>query len=190
MAGSSWRDDRLRCAAVFHEIIRQSNWRPATRNEWSNMSNTESEDQPSIHYNIQVPGHGLVEEVEPLAQEVTALAREIESVNVINPFAAFIRLRRLETSRSELAKKVGEKLSKSLGALRSPVNNAPGGMAGYFQALSVGQSLTATLILQGQWQRLVSSFDRKSAFTVASISIYISIVALLVTIGFGIATLS
>jgi hypothetical protein len=152
-------------------------------------SNPQTEQQPGAASAIRVPGLGLVERAEPLAKEITDLAQLVDHVNVLNPFCSFVTLRRLDEARATLAPRVRTMLGESLGALRSPVNDAPGGMTGYLQAWSVGQALAATLLVQGQWERLVGGIDRKSAFTVAVFSIYISVVALLVTVGFGIATL-
>jgi hypothetical protein len=112
---------------------------------------------PEVGEPIQLPGHGLVEATEPLARELTDLIREVDRINIMNPFQALMLFRRFQAKQVELDPRVTKKLSEALGALRSPVSNAPPLLAGLFQAWSVGQALTATLLLQMQWQRLTSS---------------------------------
>lgn len=79
-------------------------------------------------------------------------------------------------------------LGESLGSMRTRWSG-PGFAVGAMQTLSLGESFAATLLIQNQWQRLVGATDRKAAFTVAVLSIYISVISLVATVCFGVVTL-
>lgn len=132
-----------------------------------------------------MPGFGLVREAEPIAERINGQRRVVESVNVTNPLA-LCQLRRLCAQRDALGLDVLPFLGRSLGAMRSPVQGSPSGM---FQAWSLGESMAASMLVDRQWQQLGASIDRKSAYSVAVLSMYLAAVSLAVTIGFGIATL-
>jgi hypothetical protein len=141
-----------------------------------------------LHFDVKVPGLGLVEEAEALGMEISAISNEAEAISNLNPVRGYVQLMAVERKRVELSPKFAHKLGESIGTMRASVSGAPGVMAGHFQTLSLGQSIAATLILQTQWQRLVGTCDRKAAFLVAATSIYISVISLVLTIGFGVAS--
>jgi hypothetical protein len=134
------------------------------------------------HHQAQVPGLGLVEQAEQLAQEINRLSEETDRISVLNPLN-ILHLRRIEAKRTALAPQVSQKLGEALGALRSAVDTAPGQMAGPLQTWSLGQALAATLLLQNQWYLLVGTLDRKKTLTVAVLSIYLSVPSVLITLG-------
>jgi hypothetical protein len=130
---------------------------------------------------------GLVARAELLAAEINRIASEVDAVSVLNPMS-ILTLSRKCNHREILRPKVKTLLGDSLGAMRSP-QSGPGFALGAIQSLSLGESLAATLLVQNQWQRLVGAIDRKSAFTVAVLSIYVSLVSIVTSACFGIATL-
>lgn len=131
---------------------------------------------------------GLVSRAESLASEINELAASVESINVLNPVGSLFRLTHADKQRAALRPKVKTMLGESLGSMRA-TNSGPGFAPVAMQTLSLGEGLIATLLIQNQWQRLTSSIDRKSAFSVAVVSIYVSIVSLVVTACFGVLTL-
>ena len=142
------------------------------------------------HFNVSVPGHGLVEEAEALANEINAVSAEADLISLINPLRGYRQLKAIEKQRAELRPRLAKKLGEALSAMRTPVNGAPGfAGAAMFQSLSLGQSLAASLLLQMQWQRLVGTCDRKAAFLVAVASVYLSVVSLVLSVVFGVASL-
>jgi hypothetical protein len=147
------------------------------------MSPDSTPTQPAVpHRQGHVPGLGLVEQAEQLAQEIHRLSEETDRISVLNPLN-ILYLRRIESKRAALAPRVSQKLGETLGALRSAVDNAPGQMAGFLQTWSLGQALAATLLLQNQWYLLVGTLDRKKTLTVAVLSIYLSVPSVLITLG-------
>jgi len=134
------------------------------------------------------PAAGLVSRAESLAGEINELAGSVESINVFNPISSFNRLAQANKTRATLRPQVKEMLGESLGMMRARYSG-PGIALATIQTQSLGESLAATLLIQNQWQRLVGAVDRKSAFTVAVISIYISVTSLVVTACFGVASL-
>jgi hypothetical protein len=141
--------------------------------------------EPTVQAAIQVPGLGLVEQAEPLALRVNELRATVDLVNVLSPLA-LVRLHKHIQAKAALSPQVAAQLGKSLGAMRSPVQGVAAGM---FQAWSLGQALAATTLLDRQWQQLCSSIDRKAAYAVAVLSMYLALISVTVTVGFGIATL-
>jgi hypothetical protein len=130
---------------------------------------------------------GIVARAESLAKDVNELASEVDSINVLNPMS-ISTLNQIDKKRESLRPRVKELLGAALGTMRTP-QSGPGFALGAIQTLSLGESLAAILLIQNQWQRLVGTIDRKSAFTVAVLSIYISVASMVITVCFGIATL-
>ena len=126
---------------------------------------------------------------EPIAQELGRLGLEADAISILTPVAGLIQYRRLAAAKSVIRPRVAILLGEATGAVGGTVDGAPGAMAGFLQAQSLGEALAATLQLQIQWQRFSGTLDRKAAFLVAALSIYISCVSLLATVCFGLLTL-
>ena len=135
------------------------------------------------------PGHGLLKRTEPLAQELGRLGLDADAIAILNPVVGILQYRRLAAAKSAIRPRVAALLGEATGAIGGTVDGAPGAMAGFFQAQSLGEALAATLQLQNQWQRFSGTLDRKAAFLVAALSIYISCVSLVATVCFGALTL-
>jgi hypothetical protein len=141
---------------------------------------------PAPKSSVELPGHGLAEEAETLSKEIALLRRAAEKISILNPIRGAFQYRRCLTLRKEMADRFSLVLGRALGALRTPVS---GGALEFFQTWSLGQSLAAVFILQLSWQWFTGTLDRKAAFLVASVSIYLSVIALTATLVLGILSL-
>ena len=143
--------------------------------DWIFAMSNDTTNTPEQH-----PIDTLLAVVAGFSQEVRALTAEAEKQSVLNPFAirSLIRLslkQRKLTSSYEHALDQAERIS-----------NAPfqtiGVMAGGMVARRSVESLKHTIQLQYLWNCLGSVLDRKYAFSIASISLYISVISFIVSL--------
>jgi hypothetical protein len=137
-----------------------------------------------------MPSVGLLAKADDLAKRLISIAKACDAISVANPIRGILQYQRARWDQRAIAPQVSNVLRESLGAMSSSVEGAPGIMVGYLQTLSLGQSMTATLQVQGLWQRVTGTLDTKAAFLVASVGIYLSVVSLVISVAFGSASLT
>jgi hypothetical protein len=131
---------------------------------------------------IVVPGLGLVEEGSKFAERLIVLIQEAENISVFNPVSGLRAYRRLMKTKRELRPEANELTSKILTAFTRPVNNVPMFAFGYLQSYANGQCTVAFIVVQAHWRGFSETLDKKAAFLVASFSVYLSTVSLLVSL--------
>ena len=129
---------------------------------------------------VVVPTLQLPEKTTPLIQSLNSLTREAESISVWRPLQAFWRIHRLRRRFDAERDEATETLEHCYDRLRAPIQGATI-ESGRFQSLSMVIGASALLQLQSALQRAGEVFDRKSAYSLAFLSLYVVITTSVLT---------
>jgi hypothetical protein len=69
------------------------------------------------------------------------------------------------------------------------VVGVPKSTIAYFQTWSLAECIGSNLLVDRYWREITSSLDRKAAFLIASTSIYIAVLSVVLTAVFGISSM-
>lgn len=131
---------------------------------------------------ILIPGMGLVDDATAVTLKLIAAIPEAERISIVNPIAGAIQHYRIRKKHPALRAEVNKILSMSVTALSRPVQNANVNMGAMLQTWSQGQNLAAFTLADAHWRSFDGTLDKKAAFLVASFSVYLSTLCLLVTL--------
>ncbi len=134
---------------------------------------------------IVVPTLRLDQYIEPTATALNSLAHQIESISVWNPFGAFFSHKKYQTQFETFKQKYIESVDHCHKRMRDPVEGGNGIDNAWMQGFSTSLGTSALIQLQSTYQNVNESLDRKAAYSLAAISLYISIISIVLTIVFG-----
>ena len=127
--------------------------------------------------------------VKPTVTDLRALARAIESVNAMSPFASLRRLRKYRSQYLQLFPAADELLNRCVALLARPVEGSTAMDFSYIQGMHVAGGLAAITGLQSAMSAVSEALDRKIAYAVASASMYVAVVSLITTLVLGLLSL-
>ncbi len=127
----------------------------------------------------------LPSRVKPLCTELQALADQATEVNVLNPLTSFRRLHRIRETFTALLPQSRIQYDDCLKRLAAPVEGASGLDSGWIQGFTSAAGTSAILELSSSLSSVSETLDRKSAYSLACFSLYISVVSLVATGIFG-----
>lgn len=134
---------------------------------------------------IVVPTLRLDEKVRPITTELSALARRAESTAVWRPIHAFRSLSRHRVEFAALSARYGEAVDLCHVRMGDPVGGGSSSDNAWFQGFSTALGTSALLKLQFAYQSVGEVLDRKAAYALAAISLYVAILSMLLTVAFG-----
>jgi hypothetical protein len=130
---------------------------------------------------VVVPTLQFPEKTTPLVQTLNSLTREAECISVWRPLRAFWRLHRLRRRFNVERDEASRTLEHCYARLREPVEGATTIDSGWIQSLSMAIGTSALFQLQSALQHAGEVFDRKSAYSLAFLSLYIAITTSVLT---------
>jgi hypothetical protein len=134
---------------------------------------------------IVVPTLRLDDKVRPLVNELSALAQSAEMVSVWRPLHAYARLRELRKKFAAITPTHREILNHCHRCMMEPVEGAATMENAWFQGYSTALGTSAILQLQSAFQAVGEVIDRKAAYGLAALSLYIAVFSMLLTVLFG-----
>ncbi len=139
---------------------------------------------------VFAPGINLPVIVKPTVTSLRQLARSIESVNPINPLSSLRELRRYRSRFVEAYPAAEAELNNCTESLGRPVEGASNLDFAFLQAMHSAGSTSAIASLQSAMSAVSEALDRKIAYAVASLSMYVAVISLLATLILGILSLT
>ena len=131
------------------------------------------------------PALVLPDAVAPVATELERITASIEAVNVLRPLHAFKLLRVARSQLSAVQARYQTCLADCQRRLAEPVEGAPVMDNAWFQGIATAMGVAALSRLTEANRSAVEVVDRKSAYALASLSMYVALVSLVATIVFG-----
>lgn len=138
---------------------------------------------------VYTPALYLPSRVKPLCEKLQALAASANEVNVLNPATAFSRLRALRGRFQEIEPTCRHELNECLRRLAEPTEGAGAIDLAWIQGFNSAAGMSASNSLNLAYSAVGEALDRKSAYSLACLSLYLSLISLVVTIVLGFMTL-
>lgn len=132
----------------------------------------------------------LPSEVRPLCEELRNLALDANSVNVLNPIAAFLKLRAIRTRFLSREPALRVHLESCMSKLGEPVEGSTVLEMGWIQGFTFAAGMSAVSQLNFAISTASETLDRKSAYAMACFSLYVAGVSLVATVALGIMSLN
>lgn len=117
-------------------------------------------------------------EVKTMCQELRALAASADRVNILNPFSSYFRLRSIRKKYLIKEPEFRAQLQDCFVKLAQPVEGSTALELGFLQGVTLATGLSALLELNSSMSAVSEALDRKSAYSLACFSLYVSIVSL------------
>lgn len=137
---------------------------------------------------IVIPTFGLWLELDPLCADIKALLDDAERVRFLNPCSAFWRLNRISRKRSALRAQYESAIHKCLERTTQHVDG-PVLDSAALQTWSKSIGEAVLFRIHSLWGDLGATVDRRFAYALASLSLYIASVSLVATVVLGITSL-
>jgi hypothetical protein len=131
------------------------------------------------------PALVLPDAVAPMATELERIAASVEAVNVLRPIHAFKLLKTARFELSVVQPRYQACLADCHKRLGEPVEGAPVMDNSWFQGISTAMGISALSRLTEANRSAAEVVDRKSAYALASTSMYVALVSLAATVVFG-----
>jgi hypothetical protein len=138
---------------------------------------------------VLAPALNLPNRVKPTVATLRQLASSIESVNPLNPLTSLSRLRRYRSQYLRAYPTADSLLEECITLLGRPVEGVSDIDFSYLQGMHVAGGMSAITSLQSAMSAVSEALDRKIAYAVASISMYVAVISLLATLILGILSL-
>ena len=122
--------------------------------------------------------------VKGMCQELRELAASANQVNVLNPFSSYARLRSIRKTYVAREPAFRAQLQDCFVKLAEPVEGTSTLELGWLQGITLATGLSGLLELNSSMSAVSEALDRKSAYSIACFSLYVSIVSLLLTLPF------
>jgi len=116
-----------------------------------------------------------------LRSDIEALIERADSINPFNPFSTYYQVRAVNRAKRELFPRLQQLHRQYQRSLGGPVSGGFG-LIGPYLTRAAGQGISALLTVERSWRELGAIIDRKSAFSLVYVSLYVAIVALLVAV--------
>jgi len=123
-----------------------------------------------------------------LHADIISVLRQAESINVMNPFSAYVRLRSVSKLQRELTTRLDQLHDQYRHSLSASVCG-PGFAPGIQITRVAGEGLSSLLQVERAWHDLVSAIDQKHAYAFGFFSLYVALLSLTATVILGIAGL-
>ena len=146
---------------------------------------TEDEAKAGDGHAIVVATLRLNEIVQPIARELSALAQRAESILIWRGVHATRALKGHRQEFAALARQYNEAISLCHARMGEPVGGGSSIDNAWFQSFSVALGTSALFQLQSTYQATGEILDRKAAYTLAAISLYIAVFSMVLTSVFG-----
>lgn len=146
---------------------------------------TASEADAATDAVIVVPCLRLMQQVEPLAEGLSNLARSGESISVWRPIHAWRKLKSLRSQFALLTPRFQEAIKSCHDRLAQPVERGCSIDNAWLQGYSTAVGTSALFQLQSAFQSVGEVLDRKAAYALAAFSLYIAIASMVLTVVFG-----
>jgi hypothetical protein len=131
------------------------------------------------------PALCLPDRVAPLATELEGLAASLSGVSVLRSMHAYRRIAAIRKQFDSLQPRYQSCLADCHDRLSQPVEGAPSMDNAWLQGASTAMGISALTRLTSSASGVSETLDRKSAYALASFSLYIAIVSLVATVVFG-----
>ena len=138
---------------------------------------------------IEIPTLKVEEVHRTLADSIRSLVAQSEGINVLRPIHAATQIRSVAQRKRDIQAQYNQAISDILARTAKPVSG-PGFAMGMAQSWSLALGLTTFFRLTSDWNHLGAVVDRKTAFAVASSSVYVALISLIATTTFGWLSLS
>jgi len=129
---------------------------------------------------IMVPTLKIDELTAPVINKIIDMTSTVGELSILNPLA-LIKHISLNKEKREARKEYNSVLQKCYDLLKLPVSG-PGFVMAQMQSWSTAKGFSAIFEIQDVWREFDSIYDRKLAYFIAIISLYITTLSL----GFGI----
>ena len=134
---------------------------------------------------IIVPTLRLNDAIDPFVREISALAQSGEAISVWRPIHSTVQLRALRAKFEAAVPRYRELLALCHERLSEPVERGSSMNNAWLQGYATALGTSALFRLQSAHQSLGEVIDRKAAYALAAISLYIAIVSLVLSVVFG-----
>ena len=131
------------------------------------------------------PALVLPDAVAPTAMKLEQIAASVAAINVLRPIHAFKLLKKARSELSAAQARYQACLADCHRRLGAPVEGAPVMDNSWFQGISTAMGLSAISRLTEANRSAAEVVDRKSAYALASVSMYVALVSLVATVVFG-----
>ena len=130
---------------------------------------------------IIIPTLNIENSIEPLVEKIFQITRDTEKVNIMNPFSGLRCLPELSKCKKKIQDEYDHTIKKCYDLLAEPVQG-PGMVMAFSQAWSTAKGLSAVTKLQEAWRNVDALLDRKYAYSIAVLSIYIAVISFILTV--------
>jgi hypothetical protein len=138
---------------------------------------------------VYTPALYLPSRVKPLCEKLQALATSANEVNVLNPVTAFSRLHGVRGKFFEIEPTCRAELEECLRRLAEPTEGAGALDLAWIQGFNSAAGMSASNSLNLAYSAVGEALDRKSAYSLACLSLYLSVVSIVATVVLGVMSL-
>jgi hypothetical protein len=146
---------------------------------------TEAEAKSHQVQAIVVPTLRLDEQIAPVLLKLAELAQRAEAVSIWRPFHSALALISHRAELEALSPKYKEAISLCHARMREPVGGGSSMDNAWFQGFSTALGTSALFQLQSTFQSAGEVLDRKAAYALAAISLYVAVLSMALTVVFG-----
>jgi hypothetical protein len=119
------------------------------------------------------------EQVAQLRSQLDGLTRRAESISIYRPLHCYRALSTIGKQMANLEPAYSQSLKQSEAAFQAPPTISIMPSSG--PTVMIGRALSGMISLQWSWNELSATRDRKAAFSLAILSLYVSLISLLVS---------
>ena len=146
---------------------------------------TEQEAKSYENSSVIVPTLRLEEKISPAVSLLASLTLRAEKVSIWRPFHATRALSSLRAELDAITNQYKEAVDLCHARMRAPVGGGSSMDNAWFQGFSTALGTSALFQLQSTYQSAGEVLDRKAAYALAAISLYVAVLSMVLTVVFG-----
>lgn len=146
---------------------------------------TEAEAKSQQSQAIVVPTLRIDEQIAPVVSKLAALTQRAEVISIWRPLHATSALRAHRAELGALSSQYNDAVTLCHLRMREPVGGGSSMDNAWLQGFSTALGTSALFQLQSTFQSAGEVLDRKAAYALAAISLYVAVLSMVLTVAFG-----